>query len=235
MSDGKLPAFQFYPADWRKDPGVQALSFHERGVWFEMLCIMHESESRGKLLLNGKAMPIDALARTLGILKQDLEIVLNKLLEYGVASKNTSTGVIFSRRMVKDERIRNIRRKCGEMGGNPNLVKQKPTTRVKQKPTPSSSSSSSNLKEPLTPPSGDLAMPSGSTPRQRKTNPRAMGTNTRAMGNNPRQRELKAREALEKQKMQKLMQKPPEEELVDAEFLKTHSFVKQRTELSHVH
>lgn len=49
----KLPAFQFYPGDWRKDPGVQSLSFHDRGVWHEMLCLMHESEERGKLTLNG--------------------------------------------------------------------------------------------------------------------------------------------------------------------------------------
>jgi hypothetical protein len=40
----KLPALQWYPADWRKDPGVQALSLHDRMVWFEMLMLMHESE-----------------------------------------------------------------------------------------------------------------------------------------------------------------------------------------------
>ena len=45
--DKKLPALQFYPGDWRKDLGVQSLSFHDRGVWFEMLMLMHDSENRG--------------------------------------------------------------------------------------------------------------------------------------------------------------------------------------------
>ena len=51
--DKKLPAMQFYPGDWRKDIGVQSLSFHDRGVWFEMLMLMHGSERRGVLVLNG--------------------------------------------------------------------------------------------------------------------------------------------------------------------------------------
>ena len=83
----KLPAIQFYPGDWRKDPGVQALSFHDRGVWFEILLLMHESDERGKLILNGKPMPKEALGRLLGLDNQNLTNTLTKLLEYGVASK----------------------------------------------------------------------------------------------------------------------------------------------------
>ena len=143
----KLPAFQFYPADWRKDPAVQSLSFHDRGVWFEMLCLMHESEQRGKLLLNGKKMPDEALSRLLGLDKQSLTKTIHRLLECGAASVCGETGAIINRRMVRDEEIRNIRKSCGKMGGNPNLVNQNsnqiPTTRVNQNPTPSSSSSSS--------------------------------------------------------------------------------------------
>ncbi len=207
MKDTKMPAFQFYPSDWRSDPGVQSLSYHERGVWFEMLCMMHESSQRGKLLLNGKAMPIDALARALGLLKQDTEIVVEKLIEYGVASRNPKNSVIFSRRMVKDEHLRNVRKKCGEMGGNPNLVNQKSTTRVKQIPTPSSSSSSSGLKEPHTPPSGALALP---TKRQAGINPRAAGTNPRALAK-------KLREEQEAMKRKKLHEMPREEDLPDSD------------------
>ena len=66
MSD-KLPALQFYPGDWRRDVGVQSLSFHDRGVWFEMVMLMHGSEVRGKLILNGKPIPEDALCRLLGL------------------------------------------------------------------------------------------------------------------------------------------------------------------------
>ena len=155
----KLPAFQFYPADWRKDPGVQSLSFHDRGVWFEMLCLMHESEQRGKLLLNGVAMPEEALARLLGLDKQILTKTLTTLLSYGVSSLCPETGAIMCRRMVRDENLRIIRTNSGKLGGNPVLLNQNPnqkpppqdnqilTTGVKQNPTPSSSASSTKQKK----------------------------------------------------------------------------------------
>ena len=57
MARHNLPALQFYGGDWRKDPGIQALNYFDRGVWFEMLLMMHESEDRGKLVLNGRATP----------------------------------------------------------------------------------------------------------------------------------------------------------------------------------
>lgn len=166
----KLPAFQFYPADWRKDPAVQSLSYFDRGVWLEILCLMHESEQRGKLLLNGKKMPDDALARLLGLDKQILTKTLNTLLEYGVASIDEATGALFSRRMVRDEEIRQIRTIAGKKGGNPNLVNQnsnqnasKNGNEVNQKLTPSSSfsssPSSSNEKE-----GGGIARANGKPP-----------------------------------------------------------------------
>ena len=130
---------QFYVGDWRKDPGVQALNFHDRGVWFEILCIMHESEERGKLMLNGAIMPHDALARLLGLDKQILTTTLTTLLTYGVCSRCDETGAIICRRMIRDENLRKIRAECGKQGGNPNLVNQKSTTMVNQKSTPSSS------------------------------------------------------------------------------------------------
>src|ERR1700686_3600466 len=105
----KLPAFQFYPGDWRKDMGVQSLNFHDRGVWWEMLCLMHESERRGVLVLNGVPMNDDCLSRLLGLDKQILTTTLTNLLTCGVASREEGSGAIFSRRMVRDENLRKIR------------------------------------------------------------------------------------------------------------------------------
>ncbi len=107
---------------------------------------MHESEQRGKLLLNGKVMPDEALARLLGLDKQILTKTLTTLIEYGVASRCEDTGALMNRRMVRDETLRLIRQQAGKKGGNPLLVKQKSTktkNEVKQKSTPSSSSSPS--------------------------------------------------------------------------------------------
>ena len=139
----KLPAFQFYPADWRKDPGIQSLTRHDQSVWFDMLCLMHESDERGVLLLAGKPMPIEALGRILNLDEILLKQILSTLLTYGVASERQEDGAIYNRRMVRDEKLIQIRREAGKLGGNPVLLKQNPTTPVKQNPTPSSSSSSS--------------------------------------------------------------------------------------------
>lgn len=155
----KTPSFQFYPADWRKDPGVQALDYFDRGVWFEILCIMFESEQRGKLMLNGQKMPEEALARLLGLDNQKITTTLTTLLKYGVAKVEPDTGIIYCKRMVEDERLRQIRRDCGSMGGNPQLKKGQrnpyyPPDLVNQKDnqkiTPSFSSSSSNNKKNYT-------------------------------------------------------------------------------------
>ena len=126
--------------------GVQSLSFHDRGVWWEMLCLMHESERRGVLILNGQAMSDEALSRLLGLDKQILTTTLTSLLTSGVASREEETGAVYSRRMVRDEKLRQIRTIAGKQGGNPVLLNQKTTSWDKQIPTPSSSSSTSSTK-----------------------------------------------------------------------------------------
>jgi hypothetical protein len=138
----KLPAIQFYSGDWRKDLGVQSLSLHDRAVWFEMLLLMHESEERGYLVLNGKPIKDDILARIIGLDKQILTTALTNIEEAGVSSRRED-GAIFNRRMVKDEKLRQVRTEAGKLGGNPALVKQKQTSGDKQSSTPSFASSSS--------------------------------------------------------------------------------------------
>jgi hypothetical protein len=144
--DKKLPALQFYPGDWRKALDVQSLSFHDRGVWFEMLMIMHDSERRGVLVLNGVAMTEEMIARAIGLDNQTFNQTLTTLLTIGVASREEGTGAIMCRRMVRDENIRKIRAEAGSKGGNPVLLNQKSTTTDKQKSTPSSSSSLKDLR-----------------------------------------------------------------------------------------
>lgn len=141
----KLPAIQFYPGDWHKDQGVQSLDLEHRGAWLELLLMMHDSDERGVLVVNGLPMSNEVIARRLGLDNQKSNQILSTLLTYGVASRREEDGAIYSRRMVKDENLRKIRVEAGKKGGNPNLVnqnpKQKTTTGVKQNPTPSITSS----------------------------------------------------------------------------------------------
>lgn len=143
--DGKLPAFQFYPGDWKRHPGLNSLSPAERWYWLELVMLMHESRDRGHLLLGHDPMPEEAIAINLNLDNQTTNKLLTKLIAYGVASVRQDDGAIYCDWMVREEKIRAIRRIAGLQGGNPNLVKQKITTGDKQKITPSSSSSSSDL------------------------------------------------------------------------------------------
>jgi hypothetical protein len=150
----KRPAFQFYPADWRKDSALQSCGIAARGLWHEMICIMHECDPYGHLAVNGQAMTTAQLSRLVGESERCVKAWLAELKAAGVYSE-TETGVIYSRRMVADERLREVRAASGRLGGNPNLLNQKDKQKVnhtsnqsdKQSPTPSSSSSSSSSKE----------------------------------------------------------------------------------------
>jgi hypothetical protein len=154
----KLPSIQFYPGDWRKDPGVQSLSFEERGIWLELLFLMHESESPGRLLLGGNPYPIDRLARLLGLSAGYLGVIITTLITLGVASRCEKTGALMNRRMVRDRGKQLKLSESGKKGGNPNFQKGKPNPYYNkgedkgednQNISPSSSSSSSNT--PISP------------------------------------------------------------------------------------
>lgn len=142
----KRPAFQFYPADWRKDVELRSCSLAARGLWVEIMCIAHECDPYGYLAVNGKPMNANQIAAQAGIGPGQCKKLLAELINNGVARQNEE-GFIFSKRMVKDERLRNIRASAGRLGGNPNLLKQKDNQKSKQpdkqSPTPSSSSSTS--------------------------------------------------------------------------------------------
>ena len=122
----KLPAIQFYPGDWRKDPGIRALSFHDRGVWLEMILLMHESENRGKLMLAGKPIDHKTLGKLLGIHLNSLTKTLRNLRDLNICGFDEKTGIYYSRRMIRDNEIILKRRECGKLGGNPNFKKGNP-------------------------------------------------------------------------------------------------------------
>jgi hypothetical protein len=141
MSD---PWMKFYPSDWRSEPRLRLVSMAARGLWVEMLCIMHESDPRGDLTVGGVALDAAKLARMVGEGEEMVSALLAELKEAGVYSTRKN-GVIFSRRMEKDEIKRRKLRENGRKGGNPSLRKDtgidaldnqadKPTEARSQKP-----------------------------------------------------------------------------------------------------
>lgn len=117
-----MPAFQFYPADWRKDPGVQSLSWADRGVWIEIICLMHESPRRGVLLMpSGAPMTSTSLARIIGLPLKQTNSCVERLIASGVASREEESGALVNRRMVRDEEARKRQGQAGKTGGSPAL------------------------------------------------------------------------------------------------------------------
>lgn len=148
----KRPAFQFYPGDWLQDAALRVVSVGARGLWMEMICLMHQGSDYGYLKVNHKVILPANLARMCGATLLEVEGWLVELSEAGVYSIDDA-GCIFSRRMIRDEEIREARAAGGKKGGNPKLmgankVNNKVDSKVNLKPnlppTPSSSSSSSN-------------------------------------------------------------------------------------------
>jgi hypothetical protein len=148
----KRPSFQFYPADWLRDTALRSCSTGARGLWIDMICYMHEGNPYGHLKVGEKVILPVNLARMVG---ETLEVVEGWLAELKVAGVYdvTDDGAICSRRMIRDENLREIRALGGKKGGNPALVllgkvnlkdNHKVDNEDKQNPTPSSSSSSSS-------------------------------------------------------------------------------------------
>ena len=115
----------------------------------DMLCLMHEGQPYGHLKVGRKVIDKVNLASMVGEALADVEVWLEELDLAGVYSK-TPDGTIISRRMIRDESLRRKRAAGGKLGGNPKLmVNLEDNQGVKQKPTPSSSSSSPPSSTPL--------------------------------------------------------------------------------------
>ena len=159
----KRPAFQFYPADWRNDAGLKLCSLSARGLWIEMICIMHAAEPYGHLCAAGRPLDTRDLSKLVGESERDVKKWLDELVRNNVCS--SEEGAIISRRMVRDESLRERRAAGGEAGsefghlgaehgkkgGRPR--KETGDKKPPLNPPPSSSSSSSSSNNEDTAPS----------------------------------------------------------------------------------
>jgi len=134
----KRPSFQFYPGDWLQDTSLRACSLAARGLWIDMLSFMHQGTPYGYLTLrsvkDGKDIlqPIlpAVLARMVGGSTEEVERLLAELEAAGVFSRDAN-GVIFSRRMVQDEKVRELRAAGGVQSlKNPNVPRPKSNGRT---------------------------------------------------------------------------------------------------------
>lgn len=120
MKPAGNPWMKFYPSDWRADPALRSCTIAARGLWVEMLAIMHEAEPYGSLLINGARVDKKRLAALAGIREAECSVLMLELEGFGVFSRDND-GTIYSRRMRRDAAKAIKDKENGKKGGNPTV------------------------------------------------------------------------------------------------------------------
>lgn len=115
------PWMKWYPADWRSDPKLRMCSLAARGLWADMIALMHEAEPYGHLVIAGTAPSPQQVASLVGAAPREVSALIVQLEAANVFSR-TDDGTIYSRRMVRDKAKAEQDRKNGKGGGNPTLI-----------------------------------------------------------------------------------------------------------------
>lgn len=144
----KRPSFQFYPADWRNNAKLRRCSWEARGVWIELLGLLHDSDNYGVL-----SWPLKEIAQALGAPLKAIKELVDKGVLYGIEKGECEPFVYtprsgrkngdpvelvpaqqgpvwFSPRMVRDEYVRTVRGESTRFSDG-DAPKNKPT-----KPSP---------------------------------------------------------------------------------------------------
>jgi hypothetical protein len=123
----KRPSFQFYPADWRNNANLRRCTWEARGVWVEVMGLLHDSDTYGVL-----RWPLKEIAQALGAPLKLVQELATKDVMKGCNSGEcapfiytprsgrkdgepvllvpSQAGPIwYSSRMVRDEYVRSIR------------------------------------------------------------------------------------------------------------------------------
>jgi hypothetical protein len=112
---------RWYFPDWLSDPCVRSCSLAARGLWMDILSLAASNKGRdhGFLVLTGRKPTYAEIARLVQSTAEEVQALIAELGRNGVFSVD-KRGVIYSRRMVRNEK----NRRNGREGGNPILLEQ---------------------------------------------------------------------------------------------------------------
>lgn len=119
----RTPWMKWFPSDWRADAKLGACDPMTRYVWMEMLGLMHEGEPYGHLTIAGRKITPDTLSRLIRVPLKAVKSALREL-DLNAVFSVTDDGVIYSRRMVREDFRATSSRVNGAKGGNPALRNQ---------------------------------------------------------------------------------------------------------------
>jgi hypothetical protein len=114
MAKEKLPAIHLYPGDWLRD-AISGCSLAAQGLWLRMMFVAHDAPVYGEIFACDLLASKVGIARRCGCSVEEFESLFTELLEAGVP--RVVNGMIVSKRMIDDAKLRDIRAKAGRKGG----------------------------------------------------------------------------------------------------------------------
>jgi len=120
----RQPYFRFFPSDWRGDQDLRNCSLQARGLWVELMALMHTADPYGHLVIGGfryNVSNVAELATNVGCQPADFKRAFAELAKFHVFSI-AEDGTIYSRRMVRDAEKAESDRLNGKTGGNPRII-----------------------------------------------------------------------------------------------------------------
>jgi hypothetical protein len=132
----KNPWFKLFAKDLLADENLKACSMAARGMFIYMLSLMHRSGHRGHLCQinnTGKPMDLSQLSLLAGCETTEAERLVSELISAGVFAVS-SDRIIYSRRMVREERISKARSESGAKGGRARVLLEQNQSKMKTEP-----------------------------------------------------------------------------------------------------
>ena len=148
----KRPSIQMYPADWRNNANLRRCSLAARGAWWEIMCVLHDSDEYGIC-----RWPLVELLRVAGVPMKFAKELLDRNVMKGSENKfegfshttrhagqdgetfvlipASDAPVWFSSRMVVDEFVRTRRGASTRFDSEKQPPSRSPTGRVGDSPT----------------------------------------------------------------------------------------------------
>lgn len=125
---GAKRATRWWWSDWMGDLGLRKASLAARGLWIDMLAIMSSEEPIGYLTDGGQPMSDIQLSRLVGSTPAEVRTLLDELDRLHIFSR-TKGGLLYCRRIVRDEINARKNRDNGKKGGNPALLTKRSSAR----------------------------------------------------------------------------------------------------------
>ncbi|WP_341304708.1 DnaT-like ssDNA-binding domain-containing protein [Pseudomonas sp. TMP25] len=160
----KRPSFQFYPADWRNNAKLRRCSWEARGVWIELLGLLHDSDNYGVL-----AWPLKEIAQALGAPLKALKELVDKGVLYGIEKGVYEPFIYTPRSGRKDgEPLTLLPAQQGPLWFSPRMVRDEYVRTVRGESTRFGDGDSPKKKAPKHSPKGGLGADIGAAPSQRQ-------------------------------------------------------------------